>query len=51
MEGCKRAMLSKSRQLDDSRAALMGRREQSHLIRMESPYLLSRVLSKGKERI
>ena len=28
-----------------------GRREQSHLIRTESPYLLSRVLSKGKERI
>ena len=33
------------------RTEQIGRREWSYLIRTESPYLLSRVLSKGKERI
>ena len=47
----RKAMLSKSRQLDTSYTTITGRREWSHLIRMESPRSLSWILSKGKERI
>jgi len=51
MEGCKRAMLSKSRQSNTACTAQPGRQEWSYLTRTESPYSLSWVYSKGKERI
>jgi len=51
MEGRERATSSKSRQSDTAYTAQPGRRERSYLTRTESPRLLSRVYSKGKERI
>ena len=44
-------MSSESRQSNISRVAQLGGRERSYLTRMESPYLSSRVYSKGKERM
>ena len=51
IEGRERAILSKSPQSKVSYAAQLSRREWSYLTRTESPYLLSWVYNKGKERM
>ena len=51
IEGRERAILSKSRQSNTSRTAQPGGRERSYLTRTDSPRSLSRVCSKGKERM
>ena len=49
MEGRERAMSSKNRQSNISYTAQPGRQKRSRSTRIESPYLLSWVYSKGKE--
>ena len=51
IERRERAILLESRQSDTSYTNQLGGREQSYPTRMESPYLLSWTLSKGKERM
>jgi len=51
MEEREKAILSKSRQSNTSRATPPSGRKRSYLTRTESPRLLSRVYSKGKEYI
>ena len=51
IKGYERAILSESRQSNTSYTTQPSGRERSYLTRTDSPYLPSRVYSKGKERM